>query len=148
MEVLAAVAPAADVDAADVAERADLSLDPAQEHAQLRGELVRQVAWLSVVLARLEEDDERQAGRLVESPEPPVIVGPEVTLVGGGTTAAVDPTLAEARPLHLLRRPEHTRPHLAVEGERLPLLDRRHAQRAGHPGVELFRRLGHRSGRC
>ncbi len=50
----------------------------------------REVAGLRVVPARLEQHDERQAGRLVERPEPPVVGRPEVVVVGGGAAVAVD----------------------------------------------------------
>jgi hypothetical protein len=52
VQVLAAVAPAADVDAADVADRADGTLDPCEEEALFGGKVVGQVAGLGEVLAR------------------------------------------------------------------------------------------------
>ena len=55
MQVLAAVPPAADVDAADLADLADRALDPGEQDAELCRELVGQVARLGEVLARLEQ---------------------------------------------------------------------------------------------
>ena len=143
MQVLAAVAPAADVDAADVAERADLPLDPGQQDAELGGELVAEVARLGVVLARLEQDDERQSGRPVEGPEAPVLVRPEVLVVGGRAAAAVDPALTVARALHGFRGQQRARSQRAFERERLPLLDGRHLQRVLGARVELLGCLRH-----
>ena len=58
MQVLAAVAPSADVDAADLADGADRPLDPRDHDAELRGELVREIARVGVVGAREEDDDD------------------------------------------------------------------------------------------
>ena len=143
MEVLAAVAPAADVDAADVGDRAHRPLDPGEQNTEIGGAPVREVAGLRVVLARLEHHDHGQPGR-AKRPYAPMVVRPEVVLVGSGATPAVDAAFAVPRGVAIGRRLQLARTHLAVEGESLPVLDGRHPQLVFHPLVELFRALGHR----
>ena len=55
VQVLAPVAPLADVDASDLADRAHGSLDPREHDAELRGEIVGEVTELGDVLARTRE---------------------------------------------------------------------------------------------
>jgi hypothetical protein len=72
------------------------------------------------------------------SPETPALVRPQVVAVGRCAPAAIHPALTESRRLALDRRSQRPRPHLTVERERLPGLDRRHSQRVGGASVELF----------
>jgi hypothetical protein len=72
-----------------------------------------------------------------------VVTRPDVVIVRGLASSAVDAALAEARFLLLDRREQVARPHFAVERERLPLLDRRHPQGVLDPFVKLFRSLRH-----
>ena len=143
VQVLAALAPAADVDAADVADGPDGALDPLHQRPQLGRELGRQRLDV-VVLLRLEDQDERQPGR-PERRQLPVLVLPDQVVRGLAAGVAVDPALAVARLLVLPRAAASARGRISpVERERLPLLDGRHPQRVLGALVELFGRLGHR----
>ena len=144
VQVLAAVAPLADVHAADLADRAHGSLDPRQHDAELRGEVVREVAELGEVLARL-EDARPPAGRS----GPTRRAGASVRSSTGTRRPAVSiarqstPPCAVAWLLTLDRRLKRARAHLSVERERLPLLDRGHAQGVRGAFVDLLGGLGH-----
>src|SRR5262245_66245939 len=96
------------------------------------------------MLAWLEDEDKRKAGRS-ERVEPPAVVHPDVLLVVGFTRSAVSPTLTESWLLLFDGWSKRPRCHHPVEWEGVPLLDRRHAQRALDALVQLFRSLGHRS---
>ena len=61
--MLTAVAEAADVDAADLADTPHRTFDPAEQDSELGRELVGKVAGLRVVLAGFEHGDEGQARR-------------------------------------------------------------------------------------
>src|SRR5216117_1538229 len=63
VQVSGALAPAADVDAADLAHGEHGALDAAEQDPLLAREVLRQVSWAVVVRARLEDQDERQATR-------------------------------------------------------------------------------------
>ena len=95
------------------------------------------------MLLRLEEHDDRKPRRFVEPAQSPAAVVPEVVIVGRGAAAARDSAGAVTRRIDGVGRAEHSRSHLTVEGERLPLLGRRHFQAVGNPLVELLGRLRH-----
>ena len=89
MEVLAAVAPAVDVDATDVLERADGAGNALDHRSQLGSQLGRQV--LQVVMRPRDQDgDDRQAGWFGRNAERPVLVLPDVE--GGIAPAAEQST--------------------------------------------------------
>jgi hypothetical protein len=142
VEVLAPVAPLADVHAADLADGADRALHTTEHDAELGEEVVRDIAEVAEVLSRLEDDHDRKASR-PESHDPPVLTRPDVVVVRGLASSAIDAALAEARFLLLDRREQVARLHFPVEWERVPLLDRRHPQRVLDPLVELFGSLRH-----
>ena len=96
------------------------------------------------MLAGLEDEDERQPGR-AHGKQAPVLVRPDVLLVARLAAATVDTALAVPGLLALDRRLKLSRRQLAVERERVPLLDRRHAERVLDALVELFGSLGHGS---
>jgi diadenosine tetraphosphate (Ap4A) HIT family hydrolase len=143
VQVLAAVAPAADVDASDLADRPQSALDSGQQDAELCGQAVGEVARLADVVARLEEDDDGEPGRLVQTAHAPALVRPQIVVVGRRAGMAVDAALAVTRLLALDRWTQRPRLHLTVERERVPRLDGRHAQGACDACVQLFGRLGH-----
>ena len=87
VQVLAAVAPAAHVHAADLADRPHRALDSREQDAELGGQVVGQVARLREVLARLEQDDDGEPGRPVEAPQPPALARPEVRRRRGRSSA-------------------------------------------------------------
>ena len=145
MQVLASVAPLADVDAADLADRAHGSLDPREHDAELRGEIVREVADLGDVLAGLENHDDGQAGRF-QTVQAPALVRPEVLVVRRSASLAVDTACAAPRLLTLDGRLERARAHLAVEREGLPLVEWGHLQGIRGPLIHLLGGLGHREG--
>jgi hypothetical protein len=143
VEVVAPFAVAEHVHQAYAFDAADRALDAADENAELGGELLGQVARRRIVRARLEEDDDRQAARLVERAQPPAFVRPDVGIVRQRAGSAVDASLAVARPLSLHRRLQRLRLDGPVERPRLPLGDRRRLQLVVRSFPELLRRLGH-----
>ena len=138
VQVLAPVAPATDMHTPDLADCTDCALDPCEEHAELGRELVRQIAGLREMLARLEQDNDRQACWRVERPQAPALARPEVLVVGADAAHAFDTAMAVPGRLLLDGRLEAARPHLAVERERLPVLDGRHSERSGRACVQLL----------
>ncbi|HKW73086.1 MAG TPA: hypothetical protein VJQ08_09700 [Candidatus Dormibacteraeota bacterium] len=99
MKVLAAVAPAADVDASDVAEPSHCPLDARLQQAELLGHLVLEVAGIAIVAARLEQKDQGEARRFLERQEAPPLAGPEVVGIGSLAVEAIDPAGTCARNL-------------------------------------------------
>lgn len=142
VQVFGAVAPAADVNAPDVADASDRSLDAGQQHAALCREVIGQIARLCVVRTRVQEDDEGQAVR-PRRQQPPVIVGPDEVVVRFRTGPALNPALAVSRRLALDRRQERAWSHLAVEGELRPLVDSWHPERVCGSRIECFWSLEH-----
>jgi hypothetical protein len=149
VEVLAAVAPAADVHSADLADASDGALDPDDEGPQLGGQLVGQVRKVEM-RSCLEDRDHRQPVLSLDWDDAPVLVTPQRRLVPTLASAAVDPALAVARLLLVDRWLQRPDADVALEWERLPLLQRRHPEPSvGTDGplcapVELLRRLAHR----
>jgi hypothetical protein len=143
VEVLAAVAPTADVNAADLADASHRTLDPGDEEAELGGQVVGEVAGIGVVIPRLEQDHDRQPVGL-GGEQTPALVRPEVRLVGLGAAPAIDAALAIAGLLVGEWRQERSRSHVPVERELLPLLDGGHPEMIDGASVDLLRRLRHR----
>jgi hypothetical protein len=95
----APLAPPADVDAADVANRADGSLDPDDEPSEVGGEVVREVRQVHVFPC-LEDDDDGQPERLVTRDDAPALVAPESRAVAAlAAPAGARPGFAAARRL-------------------------------------------------
>ncbi len=128
------------VDPADPADRPHRPLDPDQQRPELDGELGRKIVEV-VVVPWLEEEDDREAGRLRERSQSPVLVRPEVGVVAAAAPRALRAGLAVPRRLLGDGRLERPDPQLAVERERLPFGDGRQPQRSGCAGVQLLRRL-------
>ncbi|MGH7759899.1 MAG: hypothetical protein ACREOY_00570 [Candidatus Dormibacteraceae bacterium] len=61
VQVLAAVAPSADVDAANMGDGSNSTFDPRQRHAQFCCQVVREIAWLAIVGSRLQDQNDWQA---------------------------------------------------------------------------------------
>jgi hypothetical protein len=95
------------------------------------------------VLPWKKQHDDREPGRLGRRCHDPALVAPDRGLFPTLAPPAVGELLADARALGRLRRAKLTRPKLAVERKRLPVLDGRHAQPAAGTLEELLRRLGH-----
>jgi hypothetical protein len=148
VEVLAAVAPAADVDALDVPDCEDRALDADEERPELRLSLGRETVEVAV-LSRVEEHDDRQAARSRQRRDEPVLVAPDRVTVPGGAASAVHAALALARRV-VRRRPERPGADLALERKGLPVVERRERKAAVLVGrgqgavVELLGGLGHR----
>jgi hypothetical protein len=113
VEVLAAVAPAADVDALDVPDCEDRALDADEERPELRLSLGRETVEVAV-LSRVEEHDDRQAARSRQRRDEPVLVAPDRVTVPGSAASAVHAVLALARRV-VRRRPERPGADLALE---------------------------------
>jgi hypothetical protein len=129
--------------ATDLADGSHGTLYSGEEDAELGGQLVGEVARLRVMLPGFQKHDDRQARGAVERPEAPALRRPEVLVVAGRTAAAVDATLAVSNRVTFRWGRESPWAQLAVERERLPLVDRGHSQRTGRTGKELLRSLGH-----
>src|SRR5204862_587771 len=142
MQVLRAVAPAADVHAADLADAPDRALDSGEQDAALGSKGVRKVPRLGVMLTRFENQDDREAGR-PDRPQPPPLVRPQELVVGLLAGATLHAALAVPRLLSPDRRLKRPRPHVAVEWKRFPFVDGWHAEVVRHAFMELFWRLGH-----
>src|SRR5581483_6017373 len=80
MQMRGTVAVPVDVYPGHPVERADRALQPDGHHAELGGEQVRQVAEIEVG-AGLEDQRDRQAGRLVHRAYPPAVADPDVRVV-------------------------------------------------------------------
>src|SRR3954449_539163 len=144
VQVLGALAPAADVHARDAADGEDGALDAPEHHALLAGELVGEVRRAGNVHARLEDHDDRQPGRLAEADDAPALRRPQVVGVRLRARAAAVAALSLERGLGRQRR-QGLRPDRALERPRVPVLDGWRAEGAGGAGVELLGRLGHRA---
>ena len=95
------------------------------------------------MLARLEENDNGQAARFIECPQPPALVRPDIGAIRRNTGMAVDASFTAAWLLALDGWLQGPRAHGPVERPRVPLLERRHVQIPADPLPELLRRLGH-----
>ena len=109
MEVVAPVAPAADVDAPHVGHRAHGTLTAHEHPSQLTGLLVVELAEIDVA-SRKEQDDARQAVRRGRRRDEPSLVTPDGMLVAALTAPAIRRVLADARSLGLDRRLQGARP--------------------------------------
>ena len=103
VQVLAAVAPAAHVHVADVADRVDGTLHADQQRAELAGEIVGKIEEVDV-LPRMQEHDAREARRAVERVDDPVVVVPERALDASLAAPATDAAGAVTRRSRLDRR--------------------------------------------
>src|SRR5205085_6421449 len=130
---------------ADSLHRADGALDSADENTELGAQLLGQVAGRREVPARLEEDDNGQAARLVERPQPPALVRPDVRVVRCCAGMAVDASGAVARLLSLDGRRERSGLRGPLERPCVPLAHRRRLQTVVGSLPELLRRLRHRT---
>ena len=101
--VLAALTPAADVHVADARDLEDGALDLQQQRTQLGCAVVVEIGEVDV-LARLEQNDDGEAARLVEWPNRPVLVRPQRRFVVIRAAPAVDTGGAISRPLGIDRR--------------------------------------------
>ena len=120
----AAVAPATDVHAADLANGVDGALDSDEQRAELGREVGGHVSQVAV-LARLEDHDHGQATRLLERGQEPALVAPDRVLVPLPATPAVGGILAEPSRL-VPRRLERSHADVSLEREGLPVGDARH----------------------
>ena len=147
VEMLAPVSPPADVHPADLADRPNRSLDPRQLDSEVRGELAGEVARIRVVLARHEQDDQRQAVRILRGHQAPALVRPDELVVRRVAGPAFHAAGADSRLLLADRREELSWPDVAFEGPGVPLVERRRAQGILRALVQLLGRLRH-SLRC
>src|SRR5579864_5926582 len=135
VEMLAAVAPTADMDPADVAYRADGTLDSGNQPSQLGRNIIGQIARFSVMGSWLEDQNERQTRRLARGFQPPPFLSPQELRIRSHARSTVNPAGTAA--LHLIgsRRQQWSGTHVAVKRKGLPFLDRRHTQRLSRPRV-------------
>src|SRR5581483_2497740 len=95
------------------------------------------------VRARLEQEDDRKAARLLERSDCPVLVRPQRVDVGVRAAPAVDTAAAVARALRFDRRLQLADADVPVERPRFPLLQGWHVEMRPCALPELFRCLGH-----
>jgi hypothetical protein len=100
-----AVTPSTYVDPADIPNRSHGSFDPREKNAKLRGEIVREIPRLRVVMTGLEQNHDGKAIRLAGWAEPPSFTRPKEVLVGSGAWPALGPTFAFAGRVARLGRP-------------------------------------------
>ena len=73
MEVLAPVSPATHVHASDLGNCAHGALNARLEETELRCEVIREIAGLAVMSARLQDQYDRQSGGLDRRAETPAV---------------------------------------------------------------------------
>lgn len=84
------------MDPANIPDRSNGSFDPREQNAKLRGEIVREIARLRVVITGFEQNHDGKAIRLAGCAEPPPFARPKEVFVGSGAWPALGPTFAFA----------------------------------------------------
>jgi hypothetical protein len=143
VKMLASVAPPADVDATELADRSHGTLDARQLDPEIRRQVVRQISGVRVVASRHEQDDQRKAVRICRRHQAPALIRPEELLVRGVAGPAIHAPRARTRLLLGNGRKELAWPELALEGPGVPLIERRHAKCILRALVKLLGRLRH-----
>ena len=144
VQVLGALAPAADVDHADLADEHG-ALDAAEHTPCSRASSSGRSAG-PAECSRGSSSTRPAARRLARRRQPPALVGPEVLVVGLRAGRAVDSARAGDDRLGL-RRPQRARPQVALERPAVPVVRPGACAARRRPAVELLRGLGHRTDR-